>query len=157
MVLMNKRFFIAMNKVIALSTVIFAVSAMYIHNEQAIAWVVFGLGLLCIAALKLFKIEVKSVWPDIVFGLIDNGFLALFAVAGGSIAGVSGAIIGGAVGNAITDGIAGVFEGHMAERLREQNISESRTMLGSSVGKMAGCLLGAGAVLIVSILVNPKL
>ena len=29
----------------------------------------------------------------------------------------------GAVGNAITDGIAGVFEGHIAERLRQKNIS----------------------------------
>ncbi|HXK38212.1 MAG TPA: hypothetical protein VJ579_04050 [Candidatus Paceibacterota bacterium] len=154
---MNKRLIIAMNKVIALSAIIFAVSAVFIYNEQLIGWVVFGLGLLCLAALKLFKIEVKSVWPDIVFGLIDNGFLALFAVIGGSIAGVSGAIIGGAVGNAITDGIAGVFEGHMAERLREQNISESRTMLGSSVGKMAGCLLGAGVVLIIAVLINPKL
>lgn len=154
---MNKRLFIAMNKVVALSVIIFSVSAVFIYNEQAIGWVIFGLGLLCVAALKLFKIEVHSVWPDIVFGLIDNGFLALFAVVGGSIAGVSGAIIGGAVGNAITDGIAGVFEGHMAERLREQNISESRTMLGSSIGKMAGCLLGAGAVLIVAVLINPKL
>jgi len=54
------------------------------------------------------------------------------------------------VGNAITDGIAGVFEGHMAERLREKEISEERTMLKSAVGKMAGCLLGAGVVLIIA-------
>ncbi len=146
-----------MNKIIALCVIIFAVSGLFIFNEKLIGWVVFGLGLLSLGALRLFKIEIRSVWPDIMFGLIDNGILAILAVLGGSIAGVSGAIIGGAVGNAITDGIAGVFEGHMAERLREQNISESRTMLGSATGKMAGCLLGAGFVLIIAVLINPKL
>jgi len=30
-------------------------------------------------------------------------------------------------------------------------------MLGSSVGKMAGCLLGAGVVLIIANLINPTL
>jgi len=53
-------------------------------------------------------------------------------------------------GNAITDGIAGIFEGQMAEKLRSKLISEERTMLKSAVGKMAGCLLGAGFVLIVA-------
>ena len=88
------------------------------------------------------------------FGLIDNGILAVMAVIGGEIAGVAGAIIGGVVGNAITDGIAGIFEGEIAEKLRERKISEERTMLGSAVGKMAGCLLGAGVVLIIANLFN---
>jgi len=38
----------------------------------------------------------------------------------------------------------------MAEKLRSKLISEERTMLKSAVGKMAGCLLGAGFVLIVA-------
>jgi len=97
------------------------------------------------------------VWPDIVFGLIDNGVLAILAVIGAEIAGVAGAIIGGVVGNSITDGIAGVFEGHIAERLREKKISEERTMVGSSIGKMAGCLLGAGFVLIIANFFDPRL
>jgi hypothetical protein len=42
------------------------------------------------------------------------------------------------VGNAITDGIAGIFEGYSAENLRTQLIAEERTMLKSAVGKMAG-------------------
>ena len=54
------------------------------------------------------------------------------------------AILGGVVGNAVTDGIAGIFEGHYAEKLRAQSAPEERTMLKSAVGKMAGCLFGAG-------------
>ncbi len=154
---MNKKFIIAMLKVITLCIIIFAVSAFFIYDAKIIGWAVLALGLLCLVSLQFFKIPIKNVWPDIVFGLIDNGILAILAVIGGSIAGVAGAIIGGTVGNAITDGIAGVFEGQMAERLRDSNISESRTMLGSSIGKMAGCLLGAGVVLIIANLVNPAL
>lgn len=155
--MMSKRFIIAMIKVVTLCIIIFAVSAFFISDAKIIGWVVLSLGLFCLVSLEFFKISIKNVWPDIVFGLIDNGILAILAVIGGSIAGVAGAIIGGVVGNAITDGIAGVFEGHMAERLRESNISEARTMLGSSVGKMAGCLIGAGVVLIIVNLINPTL
>lgn len=154
---MSKKFIVAMIKVVTLCVVIFIVSALFIYDVKVIGWVILTLGLLCLVSLGLFKIPIKTVWPDITFGLIDNGILAILAVIGGSIAGVAGAIIGGAVGNAITDGIAGVFEGSMAERLRESNISESRTMMGSSIGKMAGCLLGAGIVLIIANLINPKL
>ena len=64
------------------------------------------LALLCIVSLIPFKIKLRSIQPDIVFGLIDNGILAIFAIFGGHFAGVAGAILGGVVGNAITDGIA---------------------------------------------------
>lgn len=154
---MNKKFILAMIKVVTLCIIIFAISAFFISDAKIIGWVVLALGLFCLASLEFFNIPIRHVWPDIIFGLIDNGILAILAVIGGSIAGVAGAIIGGTVGNAITDGIAGVFEGHMAERLRESNISESRTMLGSSIGKMAGCLIGAGVVLIIANLLNPTL
>ena len=100
----------------------------------------------CIVSLIPFKIKLRSIQPDIVFGLIDNGILAIFAIFGGHFAGVAGAILGGVVGNAITDGIAGIFEGYYAEKLRLQLVPEERTMLKSAVGKMAGCLLGAGVV-----------
>jgi hypothetical protein len=93
----------------------------------------------------------KTTRQDLV---VPSRFLA---VIGAEIAGVAGAIIGGTVGNAITDGIAGLFEGHMAERLREEKVSEKRTMIGSSIGKMAGCLLGAGFVLIIANLIDPRL
>jgi len=42
----------------------------------------------------------------------------------------------------------------MAERLRVRLIVEERTMLTSAVGKMTGCLLGAGLVLSVASLLN---
>lgn len=103
-----------------------------------------ALAFLCLASLKLFRIKISSIKPDIAFGVIDNGILALLAVIGGEIAGVTGAVIGGVVGNALTDGIAGLFEGYWAESFA----SDKRTILGSAVGKMAGCLFGAGAVLI---------
>jgi len=150
---MKKNFIIALVNVVILCIIIFSVSAFFIYNTKIIGWVVFGLGFLCLVSLNLFKIKIKNIWPDIVFGIIDNGILAIFAVVGGKIAGVAGAIIGGVVGNAITDGIAGIFEGEIAEKLREQKIREERTMLGSAVGKMAGCLLGAGVVLIIANLI----
>ena len=154
---MNKKLIIAMIKVATLCIIIISVSAFFIYDAKIIGWAVFTLGLLCLASLTLFNILIKNVWPDIIFGLIDNGILAILAVIGGKIAGVAGAITGGVVGNAITDGIAGVFEGYMAERLRESKISEARTMLGSAVGKMAGCLLGAGVVLIIANFIDPRL
>src|SRR3989339_1451868 len=151
---MGKNFILSITKVITLCVIIFAVSAFFVYDTKIIGWVIFALGLLCLGTLKLFKIIIKSVWPDIIFGLIDNGFLTTLTVVGGEIAGVTGAIIGGAVGNAITDGIAGIFEGYLAEKLRKNNISEERTMLGSAIGKMTGCLLGAGIVLIIANLFN---
>ena len=154
---MNKKLILAIIKVATLCIIIIAVSVFFIYDPKVIGWAVFSLGLLCLASLQFFKIPIKNVWPDIIFGLIDNGILAILAVIGGKIAGVAGAIAGGVVGNAVTDGIAGIFEGHMAERLRESKISESRTMLGSAIGKMAGCLLGAGFVLIIANLIDPKL
>mgnify|MGYP001570131871 CR=1 FL=1 len=147
---MKKSFIKTLFSVLGLCIVIFLVSAFFIYDNKIIGWVVFGLGLLCLAFLKLVKIKIRSVYPDIIFGIIDNGILAILAIIGGEIAGVAGAIIGGVVGNAITDGIAGIFEGEIAEKLRKNHIHEERTMLGSAIGKMAGCLLGAGFVLIIA-------
>ncbi|MFA5777900.1 MAG: hypothetical protein WC870_00165 [Candidatus Paceibacterota bacterium] len=154
---MNKKFIVAMIKVVTLCVIIFVVSAFFIYDAKIIGLVVFGLGLLCLGSLLFFNIPIKNVKPDIVFGLVDDGVLAALIVVGGEMAGLSGAIAGGVVGNAVTDGIAGFVEGHMAERLRESKISESRTMLGSAIGKMAGCLLGAGVVLIIANLIDPRL
>ena len=151
---MKKNFLVALIKVLALCVIVFSVSAYFVYDAKIIGWVVFGSGLLCLVALRFSNIFIRNVWPDIIFGLIDNGILVVMAVIGGEIAGVAGAIIGGVVGNAITDGIAGIFEGEIAEKLRERKISEERTMLGSAVGKMAGCLLGAGVVLIIANLFN---
>lgn len=136
--------------VVTLCIVIFSVSAFFLSNEHLTGFVLIGLFVVCLASLIPFQISLQEVQPDIVFGIIDNGILALFAIVGGEIAGISGAVIGGVVGNAITDGIAGLFEGYSAERLRKKNISDNRTILGSAIGKMAGCLFGAGLVLVLA-------
>ena len=151
---MKSNFISAVVNITILSVTIFAVSMYFISNNELIGVIIFGLGILCLVSLIPFKISISKIWPDIIFVLIDDGILAILAIFGGKIAGVAGAVIGGVVGNAITDGIAGVFEGYAAEKMRAKNISDQRTMLGSAVGKMAGCLLGAGAVLIVANLFN---
>lgn len=133
--------------VTTLCIVIFVVSSSFVSNENLIGPVFIALFGICLLALIPFRISPRTVQPDIIFGVIDNGILALFAIVGGEIAGIPGAVVGGVVGNAITDGIAGLFEGYSAEQLRKKGTSDRRTIVGSAIGKMSGCLLGAGVVL----------
>lgn len=151
---MSKRFVLSMLNIIVLCIVIASVSIFFIEETVWMGLILIGLSLIAITSLLPFKINLKSILPDIFFGLIDNGILAIFAIFGGHFAGVAGAIIGGVVGNAITDGIAGIFEGHLAEKLRLKFVPEERTMLKSAVGKMTGCLLGAGIILTIASLLN---
>ena len=151
---MTPKFIPSVLNVLGLCVVITAVSIFFVESNLWMGPVLVLLSLVCLASLIPFKVNLKSVQPDILFGIIDNGILAILAIFGGHFAGVTGAIIGGVVGNALTDGIAGIFEGHSAERLRIELVPERRTMLKSAVGKMAGCLLGAGVVLIVASLFN---
>jgi hypothetical protein len=112
----------------------------------------YGPGVAAMVAVPLLTarlggLRFASLVPDMVFGAIDTGLLALGAVVGATGFGVVGAVVGGAVADAITDGIAGFFEGGVAEWLRSKGIEESRTALGSACGKMAGCLGGSGAMI----------
>jgi hypothetical protein len=143
---MNTKLLASILNVLVLCVVIFSISTFFIYQVKLIGYILMILTSICLASLKLFKIKISSVMPDVIFGVIDNGILALMAVIGGEIAGVSGAVIGGVVGNAITDGIAGLFEGYWAETITD----DKRTIVGSAVGKMAGCLLGAGVVLVLA-------
>ncbi|MFA5048118.1 MAG: hypothetical protein WC516_03790 [Patescibacteria group bacterium] len=140
--------FLSILNIIILCLIVFAVSVFFVENAQLIGFVLVGLSIVCVISLIPFGIKLKSIQPDIMFGIIDNGILAIMAVIGGHFAGAAGAIIGGVVGNAITDAIAGIFEGYSSEKCRTNNINEERTILKSAVGKMAGCLFGAGIVLI---------
>ncbi|MFA7278430.1 MAG: hypothetical protein WC101_05655 [Candidatus Gracilibacteria bacterium] len=151
---MRKKLILSILNILALCVTIGAISIYFVDSAKWMGPVLMILGLLCLASLVPFKIKLKSTLPDIFFGVIDNGILAIMAIFGGHIAGVTGAILGGVVGNAITDGIAGIFEGYIAEKLRQESISEERTMLKSAVGKMAGCLLSAGTVLAIAYLLN---
>ena len=151
---MRQKFILSILNILTLCVVIAAVSGFFVDNTHWTGYILIILSVLCVASLVPFKIKLRSIQPDIIFGLIDNGILAILAIFGGHFAGVAGAILGGVVGNAITDGIAGIFEGHYAEKLRLQLVPEERTMLKSAVGKMAGCLLGAGVVLVIVDFVN---
>ena len=151
---MRQKFILSVLNIVTLCIVIAAVSVFFVNNARWIGIVLIFLAILCLLSLAPFKIKLRSVQPDIVFGLIDNGILAILAIFGGHFAGITGAILGGVVGNAITDGIAGIFEGHSAEKLRIQLVPEERTILKSAIGKMAGCLFGAGIILIIANLLN---
>lgn len=145
----EKSFLEALVSLVILSIIVIAIASYFVFENALIGPAFLVLGLLNLGFLKFFKIEFKAIYPDMVFGIIDNGVLIFAAVLGGYIAGVGGAIIGGAAGNTITDGIGGLFEGHIAEKQRRGKFEASRTALSSSLGKMAGCLFGAGFGLII--------
>jgi len=152
---MEKRLFKAITSFIVLSVVIISISLYFVYEtDLLIGFVLLGLGIIFSFLLRIFKIELKSTYPDILFGMIDNGVLVFAAIAGSLLAGIPGAILGGIVGNTITDGVGGLFEGHLAEKQRQRKISTDRTALSSCLGKMIGCLLGAGIGLIVIGMVN---
>lgn len=140
--------------ILTLCVVIATVSIFFVNETDLMGLILIILAFICVVFLWFFNISFRSILPDVFFGIIDNGILAILAIFGGHFAGVAGAIIGGVVGNAITDGIAGIFEGYIAEKLRLKLVIEERTMLKSSVGKMAGCLLGAGVILVVNSIVK---
>jgi len=108
---------------------------------------VIALSVVPLIAARLGGLLVRRLIPDLIFGAIDSGLLVIAASLGAWRFGVAGAVVGGVVGDAVTDGIAGYFEGSIAQWLRRQGIEESRTALSSANGKMAGCLLGSGAML----------
>jgi len=115
--------------------------------------------ILCLTGIPLLGIvfarrAVKSIFPDVIFGAIDTGLLTIPALWGGALFGVAGAIAGGVIGDALTDGIAGFFEGSIAAWLRRKGIDESREPVGTALGKMAGCLFGSGLVLTCALLIG---
>jgi hypothetical protein len=127
--------------------IIAVVGYITLDKKLPVGPIVFVLGFLPIFALVLVKRQIKSAIPDLIFGSIDTGLLTIPALVGGTFFGVAGAITGGVIGDALTDGIAGFFEGSISTWLREKGIDESREPVMTSLGKMAGCLLGSGLVL----------
>jgi len=145
---MNKEGFVAgLISVIAVSLVAVGSLSVAINYKRLIGPTLILLGLLSLVPLRLFGRSIKSCSADIVFGAIDTGFLGVAALIGASFAGVLGAIVGGAAGDAITDGFAGLWEGKVAQHLRKRGIREARTPLSASMGKMSGCFLGVGLLL----------
>jgi len=151
---MKNKFFKAIISFIIISIIVISVSVYFVFDKKLIGPAFLILGLISIFSLRFFKIKINTVYPDIVFGFIDNGILIFAAVLGGAYAGVIGAIIGGAAGNTITDGIGGLFEGHVAEKLRRKRINDKRTSLSTMLGKVIGCLFGAGVGLTLNYLIS---
>lgn len=139
----------ALTSYLILGIIVVAVSAYFIEDNLLIGPIFLGLGGISLLFLKFHKVPFKAVGPDMVFGAIDNGVLVFAALLGANFAGVFGAVVGGVAGNTITDGIGGLFEGNIAEHQREYKIDNLRTALSTCLGKMAGCLFGAGVVLII--------
>jgi hypothetical protein len=116
--------------------------------------IVLGLSIIPLLGLTLARRSFKRAIPDLIFGGLDTGLLTIPALWGGSVFGVAGAIAGGVIGDALTDGIAGFVEGSIAKWLRDKGIEESREPVTTALGKMAGCLLGSGIVLSIALLVG---
>jgi len=128
--------------VVALLAALTAVVAFFsMRLGKYVSLVIFGLGTIPILVAYILKINLKKMLPDIIFGIIDNLILFIPAILGAELFGAAGALAGAIVGNAISDAVAGFFEGSLSEWLHSKGIDATRTVLGSSLGKMSGCLL----------------
>jgi hypothetical protein len=127
--------------------IVAVVGVMVLHYRVIIGPGVLILAFVPLIGLFLAKRSFKSALPDLVFGAIDTGLLVIPALWGGIAFGVAGAIAGGVIGDALTDGIAGFFEGSIATWMRKKGIEESREQITTALGKMSGCLFGAGLTL----------
>ena len=137
----NKRKILEISIVVLFSIITMVVAFFSIRLGRFVSIVIFGLGFIPILIAFIFKINLRKILPDIIFGLIDNILLIIPAIIGAELFGAAGALAGAVVGNAVSDGIAGLFEGSISEWLRVKGIDSTRTLLGSSLGKMSGCLL----------------
>jgi len=140
----------AIVNLVILMSIILLVSYFFVTQKRIIGPILILLGLISLILLYLSKIPLQILWSEIWFGIIDNGILAIFALSGAELFGILGAIVGGLVGNAITDGIAGIFEGYGWQKVNKLKIKDKRTALTVAIGKLAGCLLGGGFVLTIA-------
>ncbi len=138
----------------AIGLVVALLGLMTLKYRLVIGPFVLLLGIIPLLGLIVARRSLKGAIPDLVFGAIDTGLLTIPAIWGGLAFGVAGAIAGGVIGDALTDGIAGFFEGSIAEWLRTRGIEESREPVTTALGKMAGCLLGSGLVLSLALMLG---
>ena len=137
----NQRNILEISVVVLLAIVTALIAFFAMKLGRFVSIVIFGLGFVPILFAYIFKISIKKMLPDIIFGLIDNLLLIIPAIIGAQLFGAAGALAGAVVGNAISDSIAGIFEGSISVWLHKKGIDSTRTILGSSLGKMSGCLL----------------
>ncbi len=123
---------------LSIFTAIIAFYAMRLGRFSSL--IIFALGFIPLLIAYFLRIDLKKMLPDIIFGLTDNLILIIPAIIGAELFGAVGALAGAIVGNAISDAVAGYFEGNLSEFLHSKGIDATRTVLGSSLGKMSGCL-----------------
>ena len=130
-----------------LTVIIVSVTYFFVTRKMLIGPILIILGMISLIPVILSRISIRILKAEILFGVIDNGILAVFALSGAELFGILGAIVGSLVGNAVTDGIAGIFEGYEWQKTKKLNIKDNRTALTVAIGKLSGCLFGGGIVL----------
>ena len=144
----KRHFFNSLTSLVYLTIIVIGVSAYLITNEKLIGPAFILLGFLNFIIIKIRGVQLKYILSDLTFGFVDNSIMVFGAIIGAHFGGVVGAIIGGAAGNTITDGIGGLFEGYVAERQEASGDKDlKKRMWTGAMGKMTGCLLGAGLTL----------
>ncbi len=138
----------ALVHVTVISAIIIAI-AYFAHDFEQIGLVLIGAGLLPLISLRLTGEKIKESISEIVFGMFNTGLITAMAIIGYDIEGLIGAVIGVALGDAITEGYSGILEGEVADLMLKWRIKEKIDPLNSSLGKMAGALLGGGIVLLI--------
>jgi hypothetical protein len=137
-----------------LATIVVVIATLAILRMRSYhGFAMVGLGFLILGLAKARGVGIQQILADITFGALDTGLMMIFSIIGAVFFGILGAIVGAGLGDAITEAIAGFFEGAIAEKLRTMGIEEARTALRSSLGKMTGCLFGAGICTIIAQLV----
>ncbi|UCC12765.1 MAG: hypothetical protein JSW02_04360 [candidate division WOR-3 bacterium] len=137
-----------------LGIIVAVIGVATLQSSLPVGPVILGLATIPLVGIIIAKRTMRSAIPDLIFGAIDTGLLTIPALWGGAIFGVAGAIAGGVIGDALTDGIAGFFEGSIATWLRRKGIEESREPINAALGKMAGCLAGSGLVLTCALIIG---
>lgn len=141
----SKHFIKSLINLIGVSIVVVAVASYFIFNKAFIGPAFLIMGILTLLFMIGKGIKLKFVYPDLGFGFVDNGVMVFAAIIGGSFGGIPGAVIGGVAGNTITDGLGGFFEGYISEKQTIlTKFKSERRMFSSSLGKMTGCMFGAG-------------
>ncbi len=149
----NHNFANAIISFIILAILVISVSSYFVFNKGLIGPAFIFLGFISLSFFRFFKVNIKSAYTDIVFGATDNFVMVFAAVIGGTYAGVAGAVIGGVAGNTVTDGLAGLVEGRVIEKLKRK-LDYKRTALSTMLGKITGCLFAAGVALIIVYLIS---
>ena len=133
-------------RILTVITAIILVTCLFFRKTGIL---IFSIGLLILFVIKvILNRPIFTFLPDVIYGMVDTGSLVIFVYIGATLADIFGAVVSAVICDAITDSIGGGFEGKIDELLRNKSIDTSRTLLSSSIGKLSGCLIGGGIILV---------